>query len=161
MKPTAPKSRRPAKRPVQLNLRRAAEPEIQEQRSAPFWRWLAVIALLHMLAIVLLGWLYRAPAPIPPEQFISLLPPGDVVKGAPGAPEAPKVGHPSQSHITHSAPSPKPVEKPKPVTPSTPPPPQAVTPPPTPVVKPPPTPTPPPPQPVVAHADAPVVAPSQ
>jgi len=161
MNPPSPQRRSPAKRPVQLSLRRARRPEGElEERSSPFWRWLAVIALAHVLVIVFLGWLYHAPAPIPPDQFISLLPPGELVKGAPGAPEAPKVGHPTQAHSTSSAPSPKPVTKPKPVTPPapTPPPPQAVAPP-APVKPPTPTPTPPPPTPVVAQAEAPAVEP--
>lgn len=128
-----------AQKPVRLNLRRAAPlpPDGENVRpKSHFWRWVILITLFHVLAIGIFSWLYRASPPPPPESFISLLPPGNVVKGTPGQQEAAKVGV-STPAAHQAAPTPAP---------------QAA-------VKPPPAPTPPPvePKPVI-KPDAPLIA---
>ena len=143
MKPTpgSAKTRRTtakvaAKKPgeVRLNLKRAPKPPEPEQilekkQKSHFWRWVAFVTLLHVLVITGASlWLAMATQIKQPEQFISLLPQGDVVKGTPGEQKAPKVGTTAAAHVAHHAaqppapttpPAPKAVEKtvtpPKPV----------------------------------------------
>jgi TonB family protein len=147
----APPRRLAGKKPVRLDLRRATprspDDESALQRTGHFWKWFGLVALLHLVAICIFGWLYEtSPAPRPPEQFISLLPDGDVVKGTPGAQQAPQVGAATPAPSVHSAsPPPAPMPVTKPVAPT------AVTPPP-------PIPKPLQPKPVVIKPDAPLVA---
>jgi len=130
---------------VRLNLQRCPKPEPEDelgiQQKSHFWKWVGLVALLHVVVIGLVYWIYEtASTPKPPEQFLSLLPAGDVVKGTPGAQEAHKVGPttsaPAVHHTSAPAPPPTPAVQPKPITP----PPAAVQPPkpapPKPVVKP-------------------------
>jgi TonB family protein len=132
-----PRARRPAQRkPVQLDLRRTPtwpeEDETTEQSDSHFWRWFAVVLLLHVVIfVILLAFFHHRPAP--PEQFISLLPPGEVVKGTPGPATAPKVA-PTAPAPSHSAPAadtppPKPLapHHPKVVQPPNPKPPPIIT----------------------------------
>jgi len=157
MKSSYAPPRQLAKKPIRLDLRRATpyspEDEVMVQRKSTFWKWFGFVALLHVIAICLFGIFYAvSPTPKPPEQFISLLPDGDVVKGTPGAQKAPKVGQ-----ATPAPSIPKVVTPPTP----TPPIPQPVQPPPpTAVIPPPPAPTPKPiqPKPVVIKPDAPLVS---
>jgi TonB family protein len=134
----APPRRLGGKKPVRLDLRRAT-PQAQDdesigQRQSTFWKWFGLVALLHLLAIGIFGCFYAAsPAPKPPEQFISLLPDGDAVKGKPGVQQAPKIGDATPAPSVHSAPPP-PVPAPQ-IQPVTPPAQMAVAPPP-PVPKP-------------------------
>jgi len=112
------------KKPVKLNLRRATPPPEVEpgaQSKSHFWKWVGLVALLHVLVIVAVGMAYwSTPAPTPPESFISLLPEGEVVKGTPGVQEAPKVGAttPAVHHVepppaaAFQPPPPQPVAKP-------------------------------------------------
>jgi TonB family protein len=97
------------KKLVQLSLRRTAsrtDDEFGTQPKSHFWKWVGLVALLHVLVISTVGWFYWAsPAPTPPESFISLLPEGDVTKGTPGTQEAAKVGA-STPAIHHTAPPP-------------------------------------------------------
>ena len=86
-----------------------------------------------MLVIAIGCLIYElAPVPKPPEQFISLLPEGDIVKGTAGAQEAHKLGPttsaPTVQHHTAATP-PAAVKPPKPVV--TPPKPKLLLPPPT------------------------------
>src|SRR5580704_5648310 len=78
-----PPKRLPGKRKqARLNLRRsrpsAPDPEeIENQQTGHFWRWVGIVTLLHLVALLTAIWIYRfTPAPPPPEQFISLLPEG-------------------------------------------------------------------------------------
>ena len=74
------------------------------QQKSNFWKWVLLVALLHLLAIGVVYFIYEsAPAPKPPEQFISLLPPGDVVKGTAGTQEAHKVGPTTAASVMHHA----------------------------------------------------------
>ena len=147
----APPRRLAGKRPVRLDLRRAAPRSPDDgsivERKSHFWKWFGLVALFHLVAICIFGWLYEAsPTPKPPEQFISLLPDGDVVKGTPGAQQAPKVGATTPAPSVHSAsPPPAPTPAVKPVTPT--------------ALIPPSIPTPKPiqPKPVVIKPDAPLV----
>lgn len=139
------------KKPVRLDLRRTKpQPLVDEsvvQRTSHFWKWFGLVALLHLVAICIFAWFYEiSPAPKPPEQFISLLPDGDVVKGTPGAQQAPKVSTATPAPTVHSATPPPPTAPMvKPIAPT------AVTPPL-------PTPKPLQPKPVVIKPDAPLVA---
>jgi len=189
MKPTAgyAKPRRLAapkpanSKEIRLNLQRRPKPEpleeIGAEQKSNFWKWVLLVALLHVLVFgivyFIFGWV---PTPKPPEQFISLLPQGDVVKGTPGAQEAHKVGPTTAASVAHHAPPPPPppapaakITPPKPVTP----PPKPISPPPVlrpdalsapldkPTPKPPPKPTPPKPPKVKVDlnlADAPATA---
>ena len=143
------------KKQVRLDLRRQASPgsddELGTRRKSHFWRWAVLVALFHLVAVGLIYWIYEAtPTPTPPEPFISLLPPGNIVKGTPGAQEAHKVGPTTAApSVHHTSPAPKPV-------PPAPPEPVAT---PTPVAIQPPTPTPSPiePKPIV-KPEAPPVA---
>jgi TonB family protein len=118
------------KKKVRLDLKRRGMPEpeggVETQQKNNFWKWVSLIALLHAIA---LGGAYlfymTTAAPKPPEQFISLLPQGNVVKGNPGAQEAHKLGPTTSAPVVHhhsatppptptSAVQPKTVEPPKP-----------------------------------------------
>lgn len=132
----APKPRKK----VRLDLKRRPEPEPESEfgveKKSGFWKWVAFVALLHVLVIGI-GCIFYAftPTPKPPEQFISLLPEGDVVKGTPGAQQAHKLG-PTTTATTvhHHASTPPPPTKPAAVTPPIKPllPPPTLTPPPEP-----------------------------
>jgi TonB family protein len=138
------------KKKIRLDLQRRPKPEPDDElgthQKSHFWKWVGLVALLHLLVISLVYWIYEtASSPKPPEQFLSLLPPGDVVKGTPGAQEAHKLGPttpaPAVHHSSAPPPPPTPAVQPKPVIP----PPAPIAPPkPTPVAldKPTPQPTP-------------------
>jgi len=145
MKPTAgnAKPRRVTVPPTQrarLNLQRRPKPdpseELSDQQSRAFWRWVAAVALLHVLVILGASLYYLlAPAPKPPDQFITLMPLGTEAHGAPGAQQAHKAGA-AQQAAPHKASAPPPpasahVAPPKPVTPQ----PVVKPPPPTPIPK--------------------------
>ncbi|MCE0484726.1 MAG: TonB C-terminal domain-containing protein [Methylacidiphilales bacterium] len=113
------------KKQVRLDLRRNpgktpdGEPELESKSS--FWKWFGFVALLHVIIITGFYFLYQflAIQPPPPEQFISLLPPGNTVKGTPGVQQAPKVGAstpaPAAQHAAPPPPPPQPVAiQPKP-----------------------------------------------
>jgi outer membrane biosynthesis protein TonB len=128
---TAPKKK------VRLDLKRRPEPapeeEVGTRKRSQFWKWVLLVALLHVLAITFFYFVYEsAPSVKPPQEFISLLPEGDVVKGTPGAQEAHKVGpstpapsvhHTSTPPPAHTAQPPKPIAQkpptPKPIPPKT------------------------------------------
>ncbi len=102
------------RRKVRLDLKRrpqlGPEDELGVQQKSNFWKWVALVALLHVLVIAVVYLIYESvPAPKPPEQFISLLPPGDVVKGTPGAQEAHKLGPTTPAPtVHHNSPPPQP-----------------------------------------------------
>jgi hypothetical protein len=139
------------KRQTRLELRRRSvkpEPEgdIEIEPKNSFWKWVGIVALLHLAVIIFVSIYYAmAPTPPPVEPMISLLPPGQVVKGTPGPVEAPKLGPttpaPSVAHHHTEAPPPTPTA--------------------TAVTKPKPTPTPPAPQPPIVKSDAPVLIPAK
>jgi TonB family protein len=128
---TAPKKK------VRLDLKRRPQPapeeEVGQRKRSQFRKWVLLVALLHVLAITLFYLVYEsAPAVKPPQEFISLLPEGDVVKGTPGAQEAHKVGpstpapsvhHTSPPPPAHTVQPPKPMAQkpptPKPIPPKT------------------------------------------
>src|ERR1700744_322381 len=90
-----PRARRPVeRRPVQLSLRRTPtwpeEDELKEQPDNSFWKWFALVFALHIVAFIILAIAFSF-RPKPPPDFISLLPPGEVVKGSPGQTTAPKI----------------------------------------------------------------------
>jgi len=124
------------KKRIRLDLKRRPKPEPDDglgtEQKSNFWKWVGLVALLHVIVIGLVFWIYEsASTPKPPEQFLSLLPPGDVVKGTPGAQEAPKVGPTTPAPAVHhsSAPPPPPVatiQPPKPIPPKPLPPPPVV-----------------------------------
>ena len=126
---------------VQLQLRQRQAPKPEDEREtkqkSTFWKWVILVTLFHIVAIGLIYVIYEStPAPPPPEQFISLLPQGDVVKGTPGTQEAHKVGPTTPApSVHHTSAPPEAVQPPKPV------------------VKPPPTPA----KPVIEKADAPTI----
>jgi len=137
MKPTTgyaqPKRLARPKKQVRLDLRRRAaklepEGEIEIEPKNTFWRWVGIVALLHLAVIAFVSCYYAmSPTPPPPEQVMSLLPMGQVVKGTPGPVEAPKIGPttPAPSVAHHPAPPPEPtpaVVKPAPAPIPTPPP---------------------------------------
>jgi outer membrane biosynthesis protein TonB len=107
------------KKPVQLNLRRNAAPAEDELDDKPgnFWKWFALVFLAHVVVLIVLMLVFRNNSTPPPVQMISLLPPGDVAKGSPGAQAAPKLGAttPAPSHAHSMADTP-----PAPVTPPAP-----------------------------------------
>jgi TonB family protein len=138
MKPTAgsPKPRRlatpktPISKRIRLDLQRRPKPEpdddLELKRENTFWKWVGLVALFHFV-VISLGYLIYSfvPATKPPEQFISLLPQGDVVKGTPGTQAAHKVGATTSASIAHhTAPPPPPTPTaqntppPKPITPT-------------------------------------------
>ena len=91
-----------------------------ERQKSPFWKWVGLVALFHVVLISMFYWLYEtASASKPPEQFISLLPPGDVVKGTPGLQEAHKLGPttPAPTVRPASTPPTPPAIQPKPLPP--------------------------------------------
>jgi outer membrane biosynthesis protein TonB len=100
------------KKQIRLNLRRSRPPpepeEIENRQTSHFWRWVGIVALLHVALLVAAIWFYRLmPAsPPPPEPFISLLPEGREVKGTPGLQAAPKVGHATPAPSVRPAPPP-------------------------------------------------------
>jgi TonB family protein len=145
MKPTAgyAKPRRVTAPPTQrarLNLQRRPKPdpseELGDRQSQALWKWVVWIALVHVLVIVGASLYYLfAPAPKPPDQFITLMPLGTEAHGSPGAQQAHKVGATQQAapHKASAPPPPAsahvaPTQPPKPVTP----PPVVKPPPPTP-----------------------------
>jgi TonB family protein len=114
-----PRARRPVqKKPVQLNLRRTPtwpeENDLERQPDGNFWRWFALVFLLHIIAFVLLVLFFHNRSK-PPQEFMTLLPPGDVVKGTPGIQAAPKLS-PTTSAPSHTAPA-KPTPPPTPTPP--------------------------------------------
>src|SRR5258707_5541215 len=148
-----PRRRIAPQKQVRLNLRRSVPPpddELGTKRKSHFWRWVALVALLHLVLIGVVYLIYEAsPTPPTPEQFISLLPPGEVTKGTPGTQQAPKIGPSTPApSVHHTKPAPKPEPPVKPVTPPTP----------TAVQPPVPTPKPVPPKPVVKTETPPIMA---
>lgn len=121
----APKVAPKKREKVRLDLKRRPQPEPEEdldsRQKSHFWKWVALVALLHLLVIGLAYWIYESASAVkPPEPFISLLPPGNTVRGTPGAQESHKVApNPSLAvhHASAPAPTPTPTVKPKPVTP--------------------------------------------
>jgi outer membrane biosynthesis protein TonB len=112
------------KKTIRLDLRRRPKSEVDDELGlepkSNFWRWFAVVALLHVIIIGIVCWIYETTsAPKPPEQFISLLPQGDVVKGTPGAQQAHKTGPTTSAPAEHHSaqPPPAPAVQPKPVMP--------------------------------------------
>jgi TonB family protein len=118
-----PRARRPVqKKPVQLNLRRTPtwpedDNDLQRGPDVHFWKWFALVFLLHIIAFVLLIIFFNH-RPNPPVEFMSLLPPGDVVKGTPGTQSAHKIS-PTTAAPSHTAPA-TPTPPPTPVTPTPP-----------------------------------------
>ena len=111
---------------VKLELRRRRtkpepEGEIEIEPKNNFWKWVGIVALFHLALIIFVSIYYEmTPTPPPPETVISLLPEGNVVKGTPGATEAPKLGAttPAPSvahhHVETPPPTPTPSVMPKP-----------------------------------------------
>jgi TonB family protein len=109
----------PARR-HRLNLQRRPTPQpeddLHDRQERTFWRWVVLIALLHVAVIVgaYLFYLF-SPAAKPAEQFITLLPPGDTVKGTAGTQQAHKIGANTPAAPSHhAAPSPPPAPPPIP-----------------------------------------------
>jgi TonB family protein len=134
--PSGPAPRRPAKprKKIRLDLKRRPEPPPEEQiglrSKSSFWKWVLLVAILHILVIGIITLIYQwTPAPKPPEQFIDLLPPGSVVKGTPGTQQAHKVGPTTAAAHHASATPPAPVRPPPPTAGPPPPTSQAVQPP--------------------------------
>jgi TonB family protein len=133
MKPTtgSPRPRRTVapkpRKKVRLDLKRRPEPErgpdFDTEKKSNFWKWVAVVALLHLLVIGIVCFIYQmTPAPKPVEPFMSLLPQGDVVKGTADAQEAHKLGPTTAAPTVHHHTSSTPPAAVKPPTPVTPPP---------------------------------------
>ena len=133
--PSGPAPRRspvPRKK-VRLDLKRRPPPpdpeaELDRRQKSNFWKWILFVAAIHVVVIGLACYIYsQLPAPIPPQNFISLLPQGDVVKGTPGQQQAHKVGPtttasiehhtapPPPAHVAVQPPPPPPPPKPQPV----------------------------------------------
>jgi TonB family protein len=94
------------RRKVRLNLQRRSKPEpedeVEARKKSSFWKWVVLVALLHVLALGIVYFVYQSmPTPKPPEQFISLLPEGDVVKGTAGAQEAHRLGPTTAAPTAH------------------------------------------------------------
>lgn len=112
-------TRRPAaKTPVQLNLRRTPvwpeEDELNERPDGQFWKWFGIVFLCHIVAFIVLILLFNHRSK-PPQEFISLLPPGDVVKGTTGPQAAPKIANTTPAPSRQAEPTPpRPVTPPKP-----------------------------------------------
>jgi TonB family protein len=109
-----PRARRPvAKKPVQLNLRRTPtwpeEDELNENPDGHFWRWFAIVVVLHVIAFIILALIFHGRSQPQPE-FISLMPQGETVKGQPGPASAPKVAPtlpaPSKQEVEPTPPAP-------------------------------------------------------
>jgi TonB family protein len=103
-----PRARRPVQtKPVQLNLRRTPtwpeESELDRGPDGNFWGWFALVFLLHVVAFILLLIFFNH-RPKPPVEFMSLVPPGDVVKGSPGLQSAPRIA-PTTTAPSHTAPA--------------------------------------------------------
>ena len=123
-----PRAPKPQKK-VRLDLKRRPEPELEAEvgadKKSNFWKWVLFVALLHVLVIGIACLIYQmTPTPKPPEQFITLLPEGDIVKGTAGAQQAHKVGPTTSAPVHHhtastAKPPPKPaaVIPPKPLMP--------------------------------------------
>jgi outer membrane biosynthesis protein TonB len=116
--PSGPAPRRTAtpRKKVRLDLKRSPAPPADEglgtRPKSNFWKWVLLVAFFHVLVIGILSAIYEwNPAPKPPEQFMSLLPPGQIVKGTTGAQKAHKIG------ATTAAAHHTPVAPPTPVTP--------------------------------------------
>ena len=123
-----PRARRAGPRkPVQLNLRRTPvwpeEDELNENPEGHFWRWFAIVAVLHVIAFFILALIFHGRQQ-PPPQFIALMPPGETVKGTPGTATAPKFAPtlpaPSKQADEPTPPKPK-VQKVQPPAPKPPP----------------------------------------
>ena len=97
---------------VRLDLKRRPQPEPEGQwpteQKSNFGQWVLLVALFHVIVIAAVWWIYEnASTSQPPEEFISLLPAGDTVKGTPGAQEAHKLGPTTPAPVRHaSAPPP-------------------------------------------------------
>ena len=117
---------------VRLDLKRRPEPEPDDQwgteQKSNFGKWVGLVALLHVILIGAVWWIYEnAPSSKPPEEFISLLPAGDTVKGTPGAQQARKLGPTTAAPVHHAAPAASLAVRPsKPVPPKPPAPPPMV-----------------------------------
>jgi outer membrane biosynthesis protein TonB len=128
-------------RRTRLNLQRRPKPdpedELEQRQKSTFWKWVLLVALLHVLVILGVCFYFLiVPAPKPPAQFISLLPPGEMVKGTPGAQQAHKVGANTPAAPAHHAAPPPPPAAVVPPTPQPVAPPAVVKPPPpTPIIK--------------------------
>jgi protein TonB len=120
-----PRRLAPPRKKVRLDLQRRPKPEPDDklgtEQKSHFWKWVGLVALLHVIILSMVYWLYEnVSASKPPEQFISLLPEGDVVKGTPGAQEAHKVGPTTPAPAVHPAsatPTPPAIQPPKPLPP--------------------------------------------
>jgi colicin import membrane protein len=98
---------------LQRKPQREPESDLDGERPNTFWRWVGIVALLHIVAISLFYLVYEfAPAPEPPPQFISLVPQGDIVKGTPGTQQAHKLGPTTAAAVHHTAPPPPSAPKP-------------------------------------------------
>jgi TonB family protein len=129
-------SRRPVRTRLNLQRRPNREPadELEDRQKQTFWKWVLLIALLHVLAILGVYLFFEfSPATKPPQDFITLLPPGDTVKGTAGVQQAHRIGANTPAAPAHHAAPPPPASAL-----ATPPAPKVVAPPP--VVKPPPPP---------------------
>ncbi len=103
-KPARKRTRLTAVRaPRRLDLRQVPVPDHGEQPTvrSPFWKWVAIIALVHL--VIIAGFALLRPQPQPPEPFISLLPTGDVVHGSPGAQQAPTAAPTTSSAVARPA----------------------------------------------------------
>lgn len=121
-----PQARRPVqKKPVQLNLRRTPTwPEENEldEPGGNFWKWFALVCLLHVVVITILLIIFHSRAPKPPTDFIQVFQPtGDLAKGTPGKQSAPKIApttaapsHPVAATPVPTPPKPVPVKPVKP-----------------------------------------------
>jgi TonB family protein len=118
-----PRRKAVAKKQVRLDLRRPAPPpppedELDRRQASSFWKWFGVVALFHLLLFIgFLIYYGTTPAVTPPASFISLVPLGDTVKGAPGPQAAPKVGATTPAPAVHHAEEPTTPEPPEPVQP--------------------------------------------
>jgi TonB family protein len=99
---------------VRLDLKPSVRPtppeEAEDRETSHFWKWVGWVALFHVIVICAVTIFYEFTTTTkPPEQFISLLPDGDIVKGKPGTQEAHKLGPTTAASTTHhSAPPPPP-----------------------------------------------------
>jgi hypothetical protein len=107
-----PRRSAPARKRVRLDLKRRPlpapeDPWVAEQKSN-FGKWVGLVALFHVVVIGAVWWLYESSSRAkPPEQFVSLLPAGEIVKGTPGPQEAHKTGSTTPAPAHHiSAPPP-------------------------------------------------------
>jgi TonB family protein len=112
------------KKQVRLDLRRATPPspdnELLDQHQGTFWKWFALVALFHVIAICLFGLFYAmTPAPKPPEPYLNLMPEGSTVNGTPGVQAAPKISQATQAPAVHHTQPPEPITpvQPQPVKP--------------------------------------------